>query len=173
MAILSPTIRRSLYRVLAQQSPSPSSNKASSNALFVGRRGGFGSLARRSIHSTCVLSVDALDMADTFSRRHGKHIFYTMLLCTNHRRINSQHILKIISAVGPNDEDAKLMLRSIGFNSLDELIKSTIPSNIMSPRPLNLQPPMTESEALSAIKGKMLGFFFMHCYYSRRPNKPY
>lgn len=89
MAILSPTIRRSLYRVLAQQPPSPSSNKASSNALFVGRRGGFGSLAPRSIHSTCVLSGDALDMADTFSRRHGKHIFYTMLLCTNHRRINS------------------------------------------------------------------------------------
>lgn len=72
---------------------------------------------------------------------------------------SSSHIfltpLKIIPAVGPNDEDAKLMLQSIGFNSLDELIKSTIPSNIMSPRPLNLQPPMTESEALSAIKGEL------------------
>jgi glycine dehydrogenase len=54
--------------------------------------------------------------------------------------------------VGPNDEDAKLMLQSIGFESLDSLVKSTIPSNILSPRPLDLQPPKTESEALATIK---------------------
>ena len=55
-------------------------------------------------------------------------------------------------AVGPNDEDAKLMLESIGFDSLESLVKSTIPSNILSPRPLDLQPPMSESEALSTIR---------------------
>ena len=55
-------------------------------------------------------------------------------------------------AVGPNNEDAKLMLESIGFDSLESLVKSTIPSNILSPRPLDLQPPMSESEALSTIR---------------------
>jgi hypothetical protein len=150
MAILSPTIRRSLYRILTQQSP-----LSSSNALVVGRRVGF---SGRSIHSTCVLSGDALDMADTFSRRHGKHIFI-FVAAALHQSSNTSY--NHFCTVGPNDEDAKLMLQSIGFNSLDELIKSTIPSNIMSPRPLNLQPPMTESEALSAIKGKVVAMHFV------------
>jgi hypothetical protein len=66
MAILSPTIRRSLQRV-ARSSIKPSSN---ANAIFVDRRGGGDGASRRTIHSTRVLSVDALDMADTFSRRH-------------------------------------------------------------------------------------------------------
>jgi glycine dehydrogenase len=44
------------------------------------------------------------------------------------------------------------MLESIGFDSLESLVKSTIPSNILSPRPLDLQPPMSESEALSTIR---------------------
>ena len=44
------------------------------------------------------------------------------------------------------------MLQSIGFSSLDELVKSTVPSNILSSKPLNLAPALTESEALSKIK---------------------
>ncbi|KAL3810403.1 hypothetical protein ACHAXA_007031 [Cyclostephanos tholiformis] len=121
MAILSSAIRRSLPRVLARFTVNPSSN---ANAIFIGPRGGGGGASRRTIHSTRILSGDALDMADTFSRRH----------------------------LGPNDEDTKLMLKSIGFDSLESLVTSTIPSNILSPRPLDLQPPMTESEALSTIR---------------------
>ena len=44
------------------------------------------------------------------------------------------------------------MLQSIGFNSFESLVESTVPSNILSPEPLNLQPPMSESEALSTIE---------------------
>ena len=36
------------------------------------------SLLRRGIHCTGVVNGDALDMADTFSRRHGK---FTIILC--------------------------------------------------------------------------------------------
>ena len=38
------------------------------------------SLLRRGIHATGVVNGDALDMADTFSRRHGKFEF--TFLCT-------------------------------------------------------------------------------------------
>ncbi|KAL7551506.1 hypothetical protein ACHAWF_014699 [Thalassiosira exigua] len=43
------------------------------------------------------------------------------------------------------------MLNSIGFSTLNDLVESTVPSNILSSRPLDLQPAMTESEALKAI----------------------
>jgi glycine dehydrogenase len=44
------------------------------------------------------------------------------------------------------------MLQSIGFDSLESLVSSTIPANILASHPLNLQPPMSESEALSTIR---------------------
>jgi glycine dehydrogenase len=44
------------------------------------------------------------------------------------------------------------MLASIGFSSMDALIQSTVPANILTDKPLNLQPPMSESEALTNIK---------------------
>jgi len=63
-------------------------------------------------------------MADTFSRRH----------------------------LGPNDEDTKLMLQSIGFDSFESLVNSTVPANILTSTPLSLQPAMSESQALTAIR---------------------
>mmetsp|Transcript_28600 Transcript_28600/g.43229 ORF Transcript_28600/g.43229 Transcript_28600/m.43229 type:complete len:1010 (-) Transcript_28600:2932-5961(-) len=77
----------------------------------------------RAFHASPI-SNDALDMVDTFSRRH----------------------------VGPRDDDAKNMLSTIGFDSLDELIKSTVPADIMTDKDLSLEPPRSESEALLRIK---------------------
>mmetsp|Transcript_21219 Transcript_21219/g.30014 ORF Transcript_21219/g.30014 Transcript_21219/m.30014 type:complete len:1012 (-) Transcript_21219:198-3233(-) len=75
-------------------------------------------------HATASITADALDMTDTFARRH----------------------------LGPSSSDAKSMLTTIGFDSFDELVKSTVPRNIMASKPLSLEPAMTESEALSKIK---------------------
>ena len=44
------------------------------------------------------------------------------------------------------------MLASIGFQSLQGLIESTVPSNILSKVPLQLDPPLTETEAIQKIK---------------------
>lgn len=44
------------------------------------------------------------------------------------------------------------MLRTIGFDSYDALVKSTVPPNIQAPRKLNLEPARTESEALARIR---------------------
>ena len=72
MAILSPTIRRSLHQLLARKSSSkPLTNVNNAASLRIGTQ----YISRRSVHATSVVSGDALDMADTFSRRHGKFVF--------------------------------------------------------------------------------------------------
>ena len=45
--------------------------------------------------------------------------------------------------------DKKLMLKSIGLNSLDELINETIPEDIRLQSTLNLDTPMSEYEYLN------------------------
>lgn len=44
------------------------------------------------------------------------------------------------------------MLASIGFDSFEKLVVSTVPSNILSKKELQLDPAMTETEALAKIK---------------------
>jgi glycine dehydrogenase len=44
------------------------------------------------------------------------------------------------------------MLKSIGFDSFDALAKSTVPANILAKKELELDPAMTESEALNQLK---------------------
>merc|ERR1719162_1566853 len=79
----------------------------------------------RSYHHGSILSsYDALDMADTFARRH----------------------------MGPRLEESTSMLQTIGFESFDELVKSTVPADIMTDKPLSLEDPMSESEALAQIR---------------------
>jgi glycine dehydrogenase len=80
--------------------------------------------SRRFFHASATSYGDALDMADTFSRRH----------------------------LGPSPNDAKAMLQSIGFNNFDSMIQSTVPANILKGSDLQLDPPLTESEALAKIK---------------------
>ena len=54
--------------------------------------------------------------------------------------------------IGPNESDKKLMLKSIGLNSLDELINETIPADIRLQGTLNLDAPMSEYEYLNHIE---------------------
>jgi len=63
-------------------------------------------------------------MADTFARRH----------------------------MGPRERDSINMLKSIGFESMDELFKSTVPPQIMADKELDLDPALSESEALAKLR---------------------
>ena len=55
--------------------------------------------------------------------------------------------------IGPSPEEIQEMLRAIGCGSLDELIGSTIPANILSSEGLDSVPePTTEHEALVRLK---------------------
>ena len=77
MAILSPTIRRSLNQVLAQASSRPLNKNVTTSKLSLAALRGRPTVvtsSQRAIHSTSVVAGDALDMADTFSRRHGEYL---------------------------------------------------------------------------------------------------
>lgn len=96
----------------------------------------------RAYRVTGSIAGDALDRADTFARRH----------------------------MGPSETDALAMLNSIGFSSFDELIKSTVPPNIMTDKDLALEPAMTETEALERIhemasKNKVMKSYIGAGYY--------
>jgi glycine dehydrogenase len=44
------------------------------------------------------------------------------------------------------------MLQTLDFKSFDDLVKSTVPESIMTNKPLSLEDPMSESEALAQIR---------------------
>ena len=47
------------------------------------------------------------------------------------------------------------MLEKVGFSTIEKLVDSTIPPSIRLPKPIAMDPPMTETEALSKLKGIM------------------
>jgi len=57
--------------------------------------------------------------------------------------------------MGSQGDKKQQMLEKVGFNSLDELVSSTVPKAIRLSAKLKLDAPLTESEALSKLKGIM------------------
>jgi glycine dehydrogenase len=57
--------------------------------------------------------------------------------------------------VGTQGADKQQMLEAIGFNSLDELVEATVPDSIRFNRPLQLDEPLSETEALNKLKNIM------------------
>ena len=54
--------------------------------------------------------------------------------------------------LGPRDNEIATMLKTIGVNSIDELINQTVPSHIRLAKPLNLPDGISEAEYLKHIK---------------------
>jgi len=115
----------------------------------------------RSFHSgsACLSSADALDMTDTFARRHCKsclvspNVNYACQLFFSHVILCSSGVCDVVlGTVGPRLEESTSMLQTIGFDTFDELVQSTVPADIMANKPLSLEDPMTESEALAKIR---------------------
>lgn len=57
--------------------------------------------------------------------------------------------------MGSQGEDKQKMLETLGFRSLDELVASTVPAAIRNNKRLNLDAPLSETEALAKLKGIM------------------
>ena len=51
--------------------------------------------------------------------------------------------------IGPSPRDISAMLETVGAKSLDALMRETLPSSIRQKAPLNLGPPLSETEALA------------------------
>jgi glycine dehydrogenase len=54
--------------------------------------------------------------------------------------------------IAPNEADTAQMLKTVGVNSLDELIDETIPARIRLKQPLNLPPALSEFDYLNTLK---------------------
>lgn len=54
--------------------------------------------------------------------------------------------------IGPDEAQQNAMLHALGVSSLDELIAKTVPNAILQQEPLELEPAVSESEALAALK---------------------
>src|ERR1035437_1507304 len=54
--------------------------------------------------------------------------------------------------IGPNEEETKEMLEEIGIDSLDELIRKTIPAAILNNEELDIPNAMSEAEYLTELK---------------------
>ncbi len=53
--------------------------------------------------------------------------------------------------IGLNDADRKEMLKTIGAESIEQLIAQTMPAEILLPKPLELDEPLTEQEHLDSL----------------------
>lgn len=59
--------------------------------------------------------------------------------------------------IGPDAQETREMLDTIGIDSIDELINKTVPTAIRLPKPLNLPAAVSEAEYLRQIKNVSLG----------------
>jgi len=76
--------------------------------------------------------------------------------------------------IGPRDHELPQMLKTIGVNSIDQLIEKTVPKSIMLEKPLRLPQAMSEFEYLNHIrslgrKNKMFRSFIGQGYYGVAP----
>ena len=54
--------------------------------------------------------------------------------------------------IGPSPREVEEMLAAIGVSSVEEIIQQTVPASIRLGRPLRLDPPLSETEALAHIR---------------------
>src|SRR6185312_12934228 len=72
--------------------------------------------------------------------------------------------------IGPNEEEARVMLREIGFEDLDSLVEAAVPRNIRLDRDLNLPGAKSEMDALAELRAisrkNKVARSFIGCGYS-------
>jgi glycine dehydrogenase len=54
--------------------------------------------------------------------------------------------------IGPREDQIQKMLSVLGFNSLEDLIKTVVPDNISSSSPTDIPIEMSESETIQRLK---------------------
>jgi glycine dehydrogenase len=54
--------------------------------------------------------------------------------------------------IGPSEDDQSQMLKTVGYNSLDELTAAALPPGLAALRELNLPAPLTEEQALAELR---------------------
>ncbi|XP_044533164.1 glycine dehydrogenase (decarboxylating), mitochondrial [Gracilinanus agilis] len=73
--------------------------------------------------------------------------------------VTSRHIEQLLPRhddfserhIGPRDKEKREMLRTLGLESVDELIEKTVPASIRLRRPLKMEDPVCENEILATL----------------------
>jgi glycine dehydrogenase len=65
---------------------------------------------------------------------------------------NDQFLNRHVGTIG---EERQSMLDTVGFSSLEDLVNSTVPQKIRLHKPLNLDHPLSETEAYHKLKQMM------------------
>ena len=63
---------------------------------------------------------------------------------------NSKEFIK--RHIGPSAEDQLKMLKHVGYNTLDDLMVSTVPEKILLKDELKINEPLSENDALKKLK---------------------
>jgi len=54
--------------------------------------------------------------------------------------------------IGPSEQEQESMLKKVGYNSLDDLMKNTVPEKILLKNELKIEEPLSENDALKKLK---------------------
>ena len=54
--------------------------------------------------------------------------------------------------IGPTEAEQKVMLKEVGYNSLHDLMKNTVPEKILLKEELKIEEPLSENDALKKLK---------------------
>ena len=54
--------------------------------------------------------------------------------------------------IGPSEEEQKTMLKAVGYSSLDDLMKNTVPEKILLKNELKINDSLSENDALKKLK---------------------
>jgi len=54
--------------------------------------------------------------------------------------------------IGPTEDEQKIMLKEVGYNSLEDLMKNTVPEKILLKDELKIEEPLSENDALKKLK---------------------
>ena len=63
---------------------------------------------------------------------------------------NSKEFIK--RHIGPSEKDQSTMLKYVGYESLDDLMKNTVPDKILLKDNLKINEPLSENDALKKLK---------------------
>ena len=54
--------------------------------------------------------------------------------------------------IGPTEAEQEIMLKEVGYNSLEDLMKNTVPEKILLKDELKIDEPLSENDALKKLK---------------------
>ena len=66
--------------------------------------------------------------------------------------------------IGPTQDEQESMLKEVGYNSLEDLMKNTVPEKILLKNELKIEEPLSENDALKILKIPIIELHISNIY---------